>query len=408
MPHPHLKDTLSTPTGRSAANQANAAELVIATDAGLYCPLGDFYVDPWQPVPRAVVTHAHSDHATFGAASYLTADEGKQPLRTRVGYESRVDSLSYGEAIRIKGVTVSFHPAGHILGSSQVRIEHRGEVWVVSGDYKTAPDRTCAPFEPIACHTFITESTFGLPIYRWQPQEVIFSQINEWWRANAAARRPSLIYAYALGKAQRILSGVDSSIGAIFCHGAVERWNAVYRGAGVALPVTSVPRQNEGRELWRAALIVAPPSARANPWERKFTGRTTAFASGWMQIRGARRRRAVDRGFVLSDHADWPGLVAAIRATGAERVLATHGATGPMVRWLTEQGLNAASIRTRFEGEQDEAAEPEDEVLSQPPAPPVDSATEDSTSGPSTGGAGGIYVDDGAPRQRELYDEADE
>lgn len=337
-----------------------ASDLIISTDAGLFCPAGDFYVDPWRPVPRAVVTHAHGDHVAYGSDRYLTTAAGGQPLQTRLGHASSVDGLPYGEHLQINDVQLSFHPAGHILGSAQVRIEHRGEVWVVSGDYKTVADATCAAFEPVACHTFITESTFGLPIYRWRPQELVFDEINDWWRANAAAGRPSMVFAYALGKAQRLLCGVDASIGPIFCHGAVERWNAVYRGAGVALPTTAVPRQSEGRELWRTALVVAPPSARATPWERKFTGRATAFASGWMQIRGARRRRAVDRGFVLSDHADWPGLMSAIRATGAERILATHGATGPMVRWLTEQGYRAESLRTRFEGEQDEAVEPEE------------------------------------------------
>ena len=383
MPHPHLRDTLKLDPSGAPTDAESRRDLVIAAEAGLYCPPGDFYIDPWQPVARAVVTHAHSDHAAFGAGSYLTAEAGKQALRVRVGGESRVDSLRYGERLLINDVTLSFHPAGHILGSAQVRLEHRGEVWVVSGDYKAATDATCTPFEPVPCSTFITECTFGLPIYRWRPQEIIFEQINQWWRGNADEGRPSLVFAYSLGKAQRLLSGVDASIGPVFCHGAVERWNAVYRAAGVALPPTSVPRQNEGRELWRTALIVAPPMARASPWQRKFGDARTAFASGWMQIRGARRRRAVDRGFVLSDHADWPGLVSAIRATGAARVLATHGATGPMVRWLNEQGYNAASISTRFEGEQDEGVDIEEDVgaeedLLKPPAPPVDGVTMDS------------------------------
>ncbi len=380
MPHPHLSKASGLPPPGSARNASASADLVVATDAGLYCPDGDFYVDPWQPVPRAVVTHAHGDHAVVGANRYLTSAAGRQPLLTRVGEDSIVDGLAYGEPLRINNVELSFHPAGHILGSAQVRLERGGEVWVVSGDYKTAADPTCDRFEPVACSTFITESTFGLPIYRWRSQQAVFGEINAWWRANAAEGRPSLVFAYALGKAQRLLSGVDSSIGPVLCHGAVERWNAVYRGAGVALPPTVVPRQNEGRQLWRTSLIVAPPSARGALWERKFANRSTAFVSGWMQIRGARRRRAVDRGFVLSDHADWPGLVAAIRATGAARVLATHGATGPIVRWLNEQGLSAASISTRFEGEQDEREEVEEDVGVEeeplkPPAPPADGVT---------------------------------
>ncbi len=353
MPHPHLRNVVDSTEMQRSSPAAAPDDLVVATAAGLYCPLGDFFIDPWLPVAHAVVTHAHSDHVSFGCEQYLAAATGRQPLLVRLNHEGHVTGLPNGERLRIGAVDVPFHPAGHIMGSAQVRLEYQGLVWVVSGDYKTAADPTCEPFEPVPCSTFITESTFGLPIYRWRDERQIFADVNAWWRANVDAGRPSLIFAYALGKAQRILAGVDAATGPIFCHGAVERWNAVYRGAGVSLPPSEVPRMSEGRDRWKSALVIAPPSARATPWQSKFGDHATAFASGWMQIRGARRRRSVDRGFVLSDHADWPSLVDAIRATGAQRVLATHGTTGPMVRWLHEQGYDAAPIATRFEGEQD-------------------------------------------------------
>lgn len=326
--------------------------LLRRTGKGLYCQAGDFYVDPWQPVERAVITHAHADHACRGCTHYLASSASEHVLRTRIGPEARIDTLGYGEAIRHNGVRVSLHPAGHVLGSSQVRVEHEGRVWVVSGDFKTDPDPTCTPFEPLRCHTFVTESTFGLPIYRWPPQEKVFEQINGWWRANQEKGRASVLFAYALGKAQRLLLGVDASIGPLFTHGAVEQVNNDYRRSGVALPETTpVAEAVEARD-WGRALIIAPPSAQGTPWMRRFGNTSTAFASGWMRIRGTRRRRSMDRGFVLSDHADWPGLTGAILATGAEQTLVTHGYVAPLVRWLREQGLQAEGLETRFEGEE--------------------------------------------------------
>lgn len=336
-------------------------ELIELTECGLYCAAGDFFVDPWKPVERAVITHAHSDHARPGNESYLAAAPGRTVLETRLGTDVRAEYLPYGEARVINGVRVSLHPAGHVLGSSQVRIEHRGEVWVASGDYKDGAEPTCARYEPVRCHTFITESTFGLPIYRWPSQEQIWTQIHDWWRENQRQGRASVLFAYALGKAQRILAGVDAGIGPIYFHGAVERLNEAYRAAGVTLPQTANPAQAPRGTDWSQALVVAPPSANGTPWLRRFGDLSTAFASGWMLVRGARRRRSVDRGFALSDHADWPGLAEAIRATGAERVLPTHGSTRAMVRRLREQGLEAEALDTRFSGEQDEAAEPEAE-----------------------------------------------
>jgi putative mRNA 3-end processing factor len=329
------------------------------TESGLYCDAGDFFVDPWRPVPRAIVTHAHSDHLTSGCGQYLVAERGVGVSRERLGaWADRVEGIAFGESRTINGVRVSLHPAGHILGSAQVRLEHNGEVWVASGDYKTDPDPTCDAWEPVRCHTFITESTFGLPIYRWPAPSDVFAGINGWWRENVAAGRTSLLFGYGLGKAQRLLAGLDASIGPILVHGAVDRMTTLYRDAGVALPATEYATTARG--VATGAMIVAPPSADGSVWARKFGAQSTAFASGWMLVRGARRRRSVDRGFTLSDHVDWPQMLAAIDATKCERVLVTHGFTGPVVRWLRERGLQADALATRYEGERDDAGETSD------------------------------------------------
>lgn len=312
------------------------------SEAGLYCPAGDFHIDPWTPVERAVITHAHSDHARPGSRSYLTARAGEALLRAKLGGEGMVESIEYGERIRMNGVSLSLHPAGHILGSAQIRIEQGGEAWVVSGDYKLAPDATCAPFEAVKCHTFVTESTFALPIYRWAPDAEMASEMESWWRGNREAGRSSLLFAYPLGKAQRVLSMIDASIGPICAHGAVEKYSAIYRAQGIKLP--------QMQEAAPGALVLAPPSAMGSPWVRRFGAVSTAMASGWMRIRGARRRRSLDRGFPLSDHADWPALLRAIQETQAETVWVTHGYRAPLARWLEENGRKAVSIETHFEG----------------------------------------------------------
>jgi putative mRNA 3-end processing factor len=321
------------------------------TARGLYCAVGDFYIDPWRAVDFAVVTHAHSDHARAGSRNYLCATPGREILQERLGADAKIESLDYENFITRNGVKISLHPAGHILGSAQVRVESRGEIWVVSGDYKTEAEKTCAPFAPIRCHTFVTECTFGLPIYRWRPQSEIFSEINSWWRENQKLERTSVIFAYSLGKSQRLLSGIDPTVGPIFVHGSVAKMLPYYKNAGIALP--EVLRADA--ETLRAAngngLVIAPASTDGSPWLRKFGATSKAFASGWMQIRGARRRRALDRGFVLSDHADWNGLLETIRATGAERVWATHGYTTTLVKWLRENGRDAEALTTQFEGE---------------------------------------------------------
>lgn len=340
---------------RPNSNCSMSADLIVLRREGLYCPPGDFFIDPWRPVNRCVITHGHADHARAGSRAYLAHHDSAGTLRTRLGAGIALTTLSYGESVGLGDTRVSLHPAGHVLGSAQVRVEHRGEVWVASGDYKLDDDGTCPPFEPVRCHTFITESTFGLPIYRWPTPEQLRADINAWWQNNAAAGRASVVYAYAFGKAQRVLHGLDASIGPIVAHGAVETLNAVYRAAGVKLPETM--RLQEGKLDKRAlagALVVAPPSAAGTPWLRRLGDHSDAFASGWMQVRGARRRRGVDRGFVMSDHADWPSLQRAIAATGAEQVIVTHGQTATLVRWLQEQGLSAREFATQY-GDEDDA-----------------------------------------------------
>jgi len=314
-------------------------EIVLEIRAeGLYCAAGDFFIDPVLPVDRAVLTHVHADHARPGSRQYLTSAAGIGLARARLGEDAAVQAADYGERLTIGDVTVSLHPAGHILGSAQVRMERGGEVWVAAGDYKLARDPSCAAFEALRCHTFVTESTFALPIFRWAASAEVLRSIEEWWRGNQSAGKASVLFAYPVGKAQRILAALDAGIGPILCHGAVERYNAIYRAQGIPIPLVS------GSEDVRRALVVAPPSAMGSPWLRRFGTASTAMASGWMRIRGTRRRRALDRGFVLSDHADWPGLLEAIAASGAERVWVTHGYRTVLARWLSENGKNAEAI----------------------------------------------------------------
>ncbi len=315
-----------------------------STPDGLYCPPGDFYIDPLRPVARAVITHAHADHARSGSRAYLCAREGRTILQARLGTDAQIETLSYGEVVHRNGVALSLHPAGHIRGSAQVKIVHRGHTTVVSGDYKTHSDPTCTPLEPLPCHTFISESTFGLPIFKWPPVEEVIAAINAWWRENRDQGRTSILFAYALGKAQRILAGLDASIGPILTHGAVERINRIYRQEGIRLPETRYVGDQEDRDLRRKAIVIAPPSADNPAWMRRFPHRSRAFASGWMRIRGNRRRRSMDRGFVLSDHGDWEALVGTIAASGAEAIGITHGYAAEMVRWLNEQGRQAATV----------------------------------------------------------------
>jgi putative mRNA 3-end processing factor len=329
------------------------------TDRGIFCPAGDFHIDPWRPVDRALITHGHSDHARPGHGRYLCTRQAAPVIRHRLG-PVRLETISYGESRRIGGVTVSFHPAGHVPGSAQIRVEQDGEVWVASGDYKVCADGLSEPFEPVACHCFISECTFGLPVFRWDPQEVILAQINRWWATNAAEGRISILGAYALGKAQRILSGLDAGIGPILTHGAVEATTEILRTQGCVLPETVAVTAGVNAKSYPRAIVIAPPSAEATPWASRFgPNAAAAFASGWMRLRGVRRRRGAETGFVLSDHADWPGLNSAIRETGAERVFVTHGYTEVFRRWLESQGYDAGIVQTEYDGEAIESAQPD-------------------------------------------------
>ena len=325
------------------------------TDVGLYCAEGDFYIDPRQPVRRAVVTHAHSDHARWGCRHYLAARTGALLLRMRLGTEADFQFLEYGESLHVGGVKVSFHPAGHMLGSAQVRLESRGRVEVVTGDYKLGSDPTCANWEPVRCHLMITESTFGLPIYRWPDEEKVCKAINDWWRESQATGKCCVLYGYAIGKSQRLLASLDPSIGPIFTHGAVERGCEAYRRSGVGLPPTKYVGQAPAKFDWRGAMVVAVPSAHGTSWMRRFGAVSTAMASGWMMTRGTRRRRSVDRGFVVSDHVDWPSLLEAVDACDPETVWVTHGYSAIVARYLLSLGRDAVSIdnRSRSEGEED-------------------------------------------------------
>lgn len=334
--------------------------LLTFTDRGIHCPAADVHIDPWRPVDRALITHGHADHARSGMGRYLATEAAAPVMRHRLG-DITLETVAYGAVTEIGGVRFSFHPAGHVPGSAQIRIERGGEVWVVSGDYKVAPDGFCEPFEPIACHAFITECTFGLPVFRWDDQAAVARQINDWWRDNRADGRATILGAYALGKAQRVLSMLDPSIGPILTHGAVENTNAVLRAQGLSLPDTIRVTPDTKAKDHPGALVLATPSALGTPWSRRFGPASTGFASGWMALRGVRRRRAADRGFVLSDHADWPGLNAAIRETGAERIFVTHGYTSIFRRWLESEGYDAAVVETAYEGESLDAADAETE-----------------------------------------------
>jgi putative mRNA 3-end processing factor len=328
-------------------------DLVVLRREGLYCPAGDFHIDPWHPVARAVITHGHGDHARVGMGEYHVAAAGLPILRWRLG-EQRYSAYEYGEPFRLGAATVSLHPAGHVLGSAQVRIEVDGEVWVASGDYKRQFDPTCAPFEVVPCDVFITESTFGLPVYRWPHTPDVARGIVEWREECAARGEAAVLLCYALGKAQRLLAELAAFTDRpALLHGAVAAGVEVYRQAGVAMLDTRPVSETAKGAEFAGELIIAPPSAAGSAWMRRFRRAQTGFASGWMRVRGNRRRRNYDRGFVVSDHADWPDLVRTIRATGARRVIATHGSTDAIIRSLDEAGIAAEAFRTEFgdEGE---------------------------------------------------------
>jgi len=329
--------------------------LLELTESGLFCPAAGIYIDPWRAVDRAVITHAHSDHSRWGMKHYLAHHHSAEVMKLRLGKEIKLETVDYNQPLLINGVNISLHPAGHIPGSAQIRLEHNGKIAVVSGDYKVESDGLSIPFEPVKCHEFVSECTFGLPIYKWESQTEIFHQINSWWKTNAAEGRNTVLFAYSLGKAQRILQNLDQSIGSVFVHGAV--WNTNQALIANGIDLWDVPRVTAElpKSTFKGSLIIAPPSAMGTPWMKRFGSYRTGICSGWMAVRGTRRRRSADRGFVLSDHADWEGLVTAITASEAEKVYLTHGNTASFGRFLQEEkGIDAVELKTLF-GEEEES-----------------------------------------------------
>ena len=325
--------------------------LLVCKKEGIYCPKADVYIDPWRKVDKAFITHAHADHARRGSAQYVSTHLSVPILKQRLSSKINIKGLDYGEVITVNGVKFSFHPAGHIIGSAQIRVESEGEIWVASGDYKTENDGISGAFEPIACHHFITESTFGLPVYHWPDQMETIDEINQWWNRNKEEGITSIIYAYSLGKAQRILFHLDESIGPVYTHAAVEKINQLFREQGLPIGTSRELSDDLTKKDFKGAMIIAPGELAQTNWLNKMKPYKTARASGWMMLRGMRRRMAVDRGFVLSDHADWHGLNQAVKATGAENIYVTHGSTEVYTQWLNEQGYKAQVLETEFKVE---------------------------------------------------------
>lgn len=333
--------------------------LLVFNQNGIYCEVADVYLDPWKPVKKAIISHGHADHSRWGHQQYITHHSNVAIIKHRLG-DITVAGKEWNETFTINGVKFSLHPAGHIIGSSQIRVEYKGEVWVFTGDYKTEDDGLAIPYEVVKCHTFITECTFGLPAFKWVPQEQVFNDINTWWQQNRDDGKTSVLFGYSLGKAQRILKHLDTSIGQIYTHGAVENMTEVIRSIADLPPTHKITRDTKKEEI-RGNIVIAPPSAHGSTWIKKMVPYVTASASGWMTFRGARRRRAIDKGFVLSDHCDWQGLLTSIKATGAEKIICTHGYTDIFSRFLAEQGYDARTEQTQYEEENAEEVSKEKE-----------------------------------------------
>lgn len=324
------------------------------TGKGIYCEKAKVYLDPWKPVDKAIITHGHADHSRWGHKKYITHHRNIPIISHRLG-DIEVSGVDWGESFTINNVKFSMHPAGHIIGSSQIRVEHKDEVWVFSGDYKTEDDGISTPYEPVQCDTFITECTFGLPAFKWTPQNEVLESINSWWAENKSEGKTSILFGYSLGKAQRLLKYLDTDIGKIYTHGAIENMTEVLRPL-VNFPETTLITKDTKKEHLLGNIVLAPPSAHGSTWIRKMVPYVTASASGWMTFRGARRRRAIDKGFVLSDHCDWQGLLSSIKETGAEKVICTHGYSDIFSRYLREQGYDARTEATQYGEEENEEA----------------------------------------------------
>ena len=318
---------------------------------GIYCAKADVYIDAWRPVKKVIITHGHADHSKFGHQKYITHHLNIPIIKHRLG-DINVTGVEWGETFSINSVKFSLHPAGHIIGSSQVRVEHKGEVWVFSGDYKTEDDGISGAFEPVKCHSFITECTFGLPVFKWQPQQEVFDEMNNWWKDNQKNNMTSVIMVYSLGKAQRVLKYLNADIGTIYTHGAIENMTDVLRKSYDFSATVKITRETRQNDL-KGNIVIAPPSAHGTTWMRKMVPYVTSSASGWMSTRGARRRRAIDKGFVLSDHADWDGLLSAIKTTECEKVICTHGYTDIFSRYLKTLGYDARTEQTQYKEDED-------------------------------------------------------
>lgn len=321
------------------------------TNKGLYCVPGKFYLDPWKPVEMAVISHGHGDHARWGMKKYLCHTYTEPILRLRIGEDISIQTAAYGEKININGVQVSLHPAGHIIGSSQIRMEYKGYVIVFSGDYKTDNDGLSTPFELQKCNEFITESTFGLPIYNWLTPAEYASQMQSWVTQNQTNGKTSVFIGYSLGKAQRIMQSVQGS-GKIYVHQSIGRLNEGIESVGIDLPEYETINLHENAKETDGQIVILPPALFDSNVIKKIPNRATAICSGWMQVRGSRRWRSADAGFAISDHADWNSLIATVKGTEAEKVYVTHGQTAVFSKYLNEIGIDAVELKTIFGDEE--------------------------------------------------------
>lgn len=328
-------------------------KLVKFTKKGIYCIPGKFYLDPWLPVDYAIISHGHADHARNGMKYYLCQTDSKAILKHRLGADIQIESLNYNEPRTVNGVQVSFHPAGHVIGSAQIRLEYKGFVVVFTGDYKVKNDHLTIPFEPIKCHEFITESTFGLPIYNWLPEAQLQKQMQDWVLKNQSHNRTSVFLGYSLGKAQRIMKlmeGVDK----MYVHSAIHNLNKAIEGTGIPLPQTKLLNYDFKKEDLQNKIVIMPPGLLGSKLLKKIPNAATAICSGWMQIRGNRRWQAVDAGFAVSDHADWNGLLSAVKASEAEKVYVTHGSQATFSKYLNEIGIPSAEVKTEYGSDEDD------------------------------------------------------
>ena len=334
------------------------SQLIDFTSSGLYCPVADVYIDPWKPVDRAIITHSHADHARIGNRSYLTHRDTVPMLKHTLGEYISVQAVEYGEVISINGVNISLHPAGHIIGSAQVRLEYKGEVWVVTGDFKMENDGMSQPFEPVKCDVLVMESTFGLPLFQWKQQQDVFDEINQWWLGNIAAGKTSILIGYSLGKAQRLIYHLNKEQGPIFVHSSIEVVNQVLRRNGFDIPIVQKLDVASPGTDYSHSLILAPPTLLSTPFVNHLEPFSAAMVSGWMSLRESRRNNLIDRGFVLSDHADWNQLKTAVTESGAQRIFITNaGYSSSFYRWLRDSGYDITEVPTKYVGEMNEIAE---------------------------------------------------